>query len=236
MRLIEVNYLRLFAITSILLWHCLVCPAVYWNVIPQSEYTKCIALISSFAMPEANMPLFTCLSGFLFSFLFYSRKNKYISLKSIFVNKIHRLVIPFFVLGTIANLLVAERDIKDIIWGNGSSLWFCMMLFWCTMIRSVVLFYKKRWLGLSILSISILMIITYGSNYSIPREQYGLPLGLLGFNRGLYFYTYFVLGDILYKVKDKIGAIPINNVITATAIYLTVSISLYLMGVAVRKL
>lgn len=145
MKLNVVNWLRFFAIVSILIWHCVVCPATGWGLLQESYYTKIIFVFKKVFIPEANMPLFTALSGYLFAHLFYQRKSNYTSFLSIVKNKFARLVIPFLVLGSLFTLIVPERPfVSGMIWGDGSSLWFCMMLFWCTMIRSAVLFYNDN--------------------------------------------------------------------------------------------
>lgn len=144
MKLIVVNWLRFYAIVSILIWHCIICPATGWNLLPASNYTSIIDFIGKVFIPEANMPLFTALSGYLFAYLFYQKKKSYASFHAIFKNKFKRLVIPFLVLGSLATLIVPGRPfVSGMIWGDGSSLWFCMMLFWCTLFRSGALLYNK---------------------------------------------------------------------------------------------
>ena len=140
MKLLEVNWLRFFAISSILIWHCMVCPTSEWNLLESSSYTQIVRTVGKITMPEANMPLFTCLSGYLFAFLFYTKKKGYNSFKDLLINKVKRLFIPFIILGSLATLAVPTRPfVKGMIWGDGSSLWFCAMLFWCTLLRYIVL-------------------------------------------------------------------------------------------------
>jgi len=148
------------------------------------------------------MPLFVTLSGYLFAFLYYGKKKSYCCIKSIAYNKLHRLVIPFFVLGSISTLAVPERPfLKGMFWGDGSSLWFCMMLFWCIMLRSIVLKMNSRVAKFLLLTFSLLMIGCFHSNYNVPYMRLNIPVGALCFSRAIYFYAYFVLGDVLYSKR-----------------------------------
>ena len=197
MKLVEVNWLRFYAITSILLWHCIICPTSVWGILESSFYTQIVYLTGTFFIPEANMPLFVVLSGYLFSHL-YNCKKSYSNFTNILHNKIHRLVIPYMILGSIATLCVPERHFfSGMFWGDGSSLWFCIMLFWCILLRSFLLFRNERWSKLFWVILSILVIAHYKTNYACPKFLLGIPVGFLCLSRSLYFYFYFVLGEKL---------------------------------------
>ena len=212
MRLSEVNWLRLLAITSILIWHCFICPSSHWDLLDDPVYSYKIGKIGSFLMPEANMPLFTFLSGYLFSFLYNSKKKGYETLRAIFKNKVDRLLIPFLVLGSLATLCVPSRPfLKGMFFGDGSSLWFCAMLFWCTIIRSLVLFSGSKWLKYIILILSVFSIVNYGSNYRLPYFVYHIPVGFWCVNKAIYFYLFFVLGDYVYKNRDRIITVKLGG-------------------------
>lgn len=203
MKLLEVNWLRFIAIISILVWHCFCCPIQCWNLLEPSFTTKLVTRISSFLIPGANMPLFTCLSGYLFAHLYYNKKKSYTSFTSILRNKFHRLVVPFFIIGTIGTLSVPERHWTGIFWGDGSSMWFCAMLFWCTMLRWIVLKYNNYWISYLILGLCIVYYFIK-AHYGLPHSFHGIPIGLFCFNRAFYYYPFFVLGDVLYKYRDII--------------------------------
>ena len=122
MKLTEVNYLRSYAIISIVIWHCFVCPLSAWNLIEATTATQLIAVLARFVIPDANMPLFTFISGYLFAYLYQKNAEKYGHFKSFFKAKFERLVIPFLVLGTLMNITVPERDLNMILNGEGSHL------------------------------------------------------------------------------------------------------------------
>lgn len=201
MQLNEANWIRVYSILSIVVWHCFSCPITRWGLLEPSFFTTIVWLFSSFFIPQANMPLFTCLSGYLFAYLFYSKKESYTTFTGIFKNKFHRLVIPFLVIGTIATAIVPERPlISGVIWGDGSSLWFCIMLFWLTMLRWMVLKINSLWISIILLLVSVIVYVT---DVGVVHWFKGLPIGVLCMGRSFHFYLFFVLGNILYKYRDS---------------------------------
>ena len=123
------NLIRAFAVISLVVWHSY-CSYVCWGF-GNSPLDKIYYLFIVNLIPDANMPLFTFISGFLFSFLLVE-KNKYKQLKPFLKIKSERLIIPFLVLG--AFTLLTERNIgivECITRGGGNShLWYCLMLFY----------------------------------------------------------------------------------------------------------
>lgn len=201
MRLLEINYLRAYAILSIVIWHCFVCPLSIWGIIQPSSSTELVKMIGHFVIPDANMPLFTYISGYLFAYLYQKNAEKYGNFKSFFKTKFERLVIPFLVLGTLVNITVPERELYMIIDGEGSHLWFCMMLFWCFMIRWAILKINWKPLNWAILLLSIAAIFySRGSNWNLPV----FPFSILGIRHAIFFYAFFVMGDVVFKNKEKI--------------------------------
>lgn len=201
MKIQEVNYLRAYAILSIVMWHCFVCPLSVWGLIEPTSGTRMVSVIGHFLIPDANMPLFTFISGYLFAFLYQKNAEKYGNFKSFFKAKFERLVIPFLVLGTLVNITVPERELYMIIDGEGSHLWFCMMLFWCFMIRWAILKVNWKPLNWAMLLLSIAAIFySRGSNWNLP----GFPFSILGIRHAVFFYAFFVMGDVVFKNKEKI--------------------------------
>ena len=205
MKLIEVNYLRAFAILSIVIWHCFSCPTYVWGLLEPSNYTVLISKISTILFPEANMPLFTCLSGYLFSYLYTQKKVSYSSFILLLKNKFHRLVVPFIVIGTIGTLVVSERSWKGIFWGDGSSMWFCIMLFWCTLLRWLIARYSKKKAYNYIFFIVCFSFYVLRKSYGLPHWTFGIPTGLLCFTRTFFYYPFFVIGDILFKNRSRLS-------------------------------
>lgn len=191
----EINYLRFYAILSIVIWHCFVCPLTCWNLIESNHGQSIIQQVASFLIPNANMPLFTFISGFLFAYA-CEKKNNYQQFISFIKNKINRLVIPFFILGTVVCISAPERELSQIIWGEGSHLWYCMMLFWCFVIGWILnkINNKTLWLVVSLASLGIVLICY--SNWSMIK----MPLGI---HNALFYFCYFALGQLTYlKISD----------------------------------
>lgn len=206
MKLQEVNLIRFIAITTIVFWHCFCCPTHVWGLLNTSPYTHIVSIISSILIPGANMPLFVCISGYLFAHLFYSKKQTYTSFNGLVKNKFHRLVIPFLVIGTVGTLIISERPNTGIIWGDGSSMWFCIMLFWCTLLRWLILYFDNKYLSCILLLLCIAFYFAMPS-YGLPHMTFGIPTGLLCFSRTFYYYPFFVLGDNLYKKRTSLEGI-----------------------------
>ena len=126
-------------------------------------------------MPNANMPLFTVISGFVYAYL--RRQGKYIDTKEFLVKKVRRLLIPYLVIGTIVVFTIADWSPKSIIFGNAHHLWYCAMLFWCFVyirIYEIVPIWLK--------SIAILLAVT--------SQFVSIPYDLLGIVKGMNYFPY----------------------------------------------
>ena len=201
MKIIEVNYLRSYAIITIVIWHCFVCPLSAWNLIEHTKETTIISMLARFFIPDANMPLFTFISGYLFAYLYKKDKEKYGNFKPLLRAKFDRLVIPFLIIGTLVNITMPERYLYMIMNGEGSHLWFCMMLFWCFIIRWIIL--KANWkpLNFAMLIFSLMAILySKGNNWNLPE----FPLSLFGIRHAIFFYMYFVMGGALFEYKEPL--------------------------------
>ena len=200
MRLLEINYLRAYAIISIVVWHCFVCPLDVWGIIPPTAETWIMSFVARYFIPHANMPLFTFISGYLFAFL-YNSSSKYCKFRPFLKTKFERLVIPFLIIGTLVNITMPQRELYMILNGEGSHLWFCMMLFWCFMIRWTILKINNDIVSFLMLLISISAnIYSKGSNWNLPH----FPFSLFGIRHAVFFYFYFVLGNWIFNYRDKL--------------------------------
>lgn len=186
-KLSEITLLRVLATFSIVVWHTY-CSYICWNVAesPANTFYQCFF---TRIFPDANMPLFTFIAGYLFCFLL-KEKGKYKSFKLFFLNKVHRLLIPFLVLGTIINLCEYGKNIVDILYGLPNHLWYCLMLFYvfvaCWLVE------KKNSRINILLMIFSFAIVAYGFSY-----LYRFPLGLF---QPVYFFGYFYVG-FLFREK-----------------------------------
>lgn len=196
MKLVTINYLRFYAILSLVLWHCFVCPlTVAWYIIDQTPATITIGKVAQFFIPNANMPLFVFIAGFVFAFAI--EKGKYKEFLPFLWNKTKRLVIPFFTLGTLICLTAPQRYLDQIIWGGGSHLWFCIMLFWIFIIA-----WGANWTNTPliqiILFISSVAYVLY--NHCTPAYLHKLPLGL---HNTFFYYCYFCMGEFVCRKRDN---------------------------------
>lgn len=220
MKFIDINYLKVYAISFIVVLHCFVCPISIWGLLEPTTATDAVKNLSFLLMPEANMPLFVAISGYLFYYLFSIGKPNYVSFSGILKNKAKRLLIPFLILGTIACAIIPERPMSLIVWGEGSSLWFCAMLFWCTLLRWLIKKANNKILTSTTLLVCVLVLFYYRTNYSLPHTLGFIPIGLLGFIKGLFFYPFFVLGEYLYKAQDRLRHTSIFILAIGTVIYI----------------
>lgn len=200
-QLSEVSYMRCFAVVMIVLWHCYFCPVICWPVIDKSLihpcYAKAMLALGQFAFPDCMMPIFTFLSGYLFYYLF-TYKNKYGEFKAFFINKLNRLLIPFFILGSIISLTSPDRHIEQVYWGEGSALWYSAMLFWCFLIAWLPLVKGFKYLNYILAVLSLSFCLYSVSVWTTPFE---LPLGI---DNAFFYLHYFILGEYACKHRDKI--------------------------------
>lgn len=212
----EINYLRSFAIISIVIWHGLVCPIGIWGLIENdSSITNIIRNIGFIIIPDANMPLFTAISGFLLAYLMEYKQTKYSNFLIFFKTKVKRLLIPYFILGTLVNITAPQRELSQIIYGEGSHLWFCAMLFWCFPIAWAG--YTKKYFSYFMLFLSLIIILLFSNNWSIPK----LPLGL---HNTLYFYFYFQLGILIFQKRELLMGKLCRYTLIFTIMYLITTI------------
>lgn len=70
------------------------------------------------------------------------------------------------------------------------------------------------------------------SNYHYQKRIMGIPLGILGFDRALYFYVPFLLGEYLYRFKEVYLKKPMSIIILCGLLFVClVIISLYDIGI-----
>lgn len=196
-RLQNIEFLRCFAVLSLVAWHSL-CVYVGWkSFLPDISEAVGGTWLTNFyqvittkvLMPNANMPLFTVISGFVYAYL--RRQGKYIDTKEFLVKKVRRLLIPYFVIGTIVVFTIADWSPKSIIFGNAHHLWYCAMLFWCFVyirIYEIV----PNWLK----SIAILLAVT--------SQFVSIPYDLLGIVKGINYFPYFIMGFYLTEYLPKV--------------------------------
>ena len=169
------------------------------NIAPTAE-TGIMSFVANYFIPHANMPLFTFISGYLFAYL-YANSSKYCKFGPFLKAKFERLVIPFLVIGTLVNITMPERELYMILYGEGSHLWYCMMLFWCFMIYWTILKINKDVVSTLMLLIGIAEYVCSNVfNFGLPD----FPFSFFGIKLAIFFYPWFVLGSWVFKYKDQL--------------------------------
>jgi len=194
-RLDDVSILRCFAVLSLVIWHSY-CPIMFrdcWPTVISGEYEWVFTRI----IPDANMPLFTFLAGFLFCYQLDS--GKYQDFKEFFMNKFHRLFIPFLVLGLVINLLEYGKNITDMLYGGPNHLWYCLMLFYCYVLCWVVEKKCGRWVNYVLMCASFCVAFYYGSCWRLWHTSIPGGWEFLAF-----YYGYFYLGYLVFKHRDQL--------------------------------
>lgn len=146
-------------------------------------------------LPDANMPLFTMISGFVYCYL-QKYEGKYNCKRELIKGKIKRLLFPYFIIGTIVVFTISDWNPQSIIYGDAHHLWFCAMLFWCFL---EIEFFEI--LPLWIKPVLILICIASGFVY------YGYDI--LYAYRSLHYFPYFLMGyylvDLLPLIQAKLA-------------------------------
>ena len=179
-----------------------------------------VLMVSFF--PSDVMPLFTLISGYLFSYLL--AQGKYGEKDNFVINKLRRLLIPFFILGTLVNITSYDRYIADIPWGEGSHLWYCAMLFWCFVISWPVFRYASNKTTSILLLLLGLIQLAFGSNWTMG---FRLPLGI---HNSIFFLGYFVAGHLLFRNVFIINLIKKNFTLSVIVYFMMCGI--VLLGIA----
>lgn len=201
----DINFIRTYAIIGIVMWHCFFCPYLCWGLLDSASIptTRYFTIFSVFFIPDALMPVFTFLSGYLFYYL-YVEKGKYREMKGFVWKKLKRLVIPFFTIGTIVTLTAPLRYVSQLIYGEGNHLWYAMMLFWCFIFAWTVFFINNKWLTCFSAFLSFAYMISAHGNTWYFGIQYGLKLPL-GIHHAIFYYIYFYMGCMVFKYRESLS-------------------------------
>ena len=196
-RLSNIDVIRCFAILSLVAWHSL-CVYVGWRgylpditaAVEGSVLVKWYCIFTTkIIMPDANMPLFVIIAAYVYSCLW--KKGKYRDSLVFFQKKAKRLVVPYFVIGTIVIYTIADWHPISILWGDAHHLWFCAMLFWCFVFIRVCQKLPPPFGALLVICGLFLQI-------------HPVSVDVLGFLKGLKYFPYFVFGYYLYIYLPKI--------------------------------
>lgn len=204
-RLSNIELLRCYAVLSLVVWHS-ICVYVGWtSFLPDisesvsgTYITKFYRYASRVLIPYANMPLFTAISGFVYAYL--RSQGKYQNIKDFFKKKVKRLLIPYFIIGTLVVFTIADWNPISILYGDAHHLWYCAMLFWCFVF---IRLYENVPSIVKFLMLAIGVVFNF---ISIPND-----FNILGFFTGAKFFPFFILGYYLpsYLSKLQVGGAKI---------------------------
>lgn len=194
---LEVDYLRAIAVILLVIWHCFFCPMFVWGVVEPQADMNLLKLVAKFMIVDATMPLFTFISGYLFTAL-YVEKQKYRSFLPFLKNKVNRLIVPFLVFSVLIISTSYNMDFKSMVWGEGCHMWYCAMLFWCFMIAWALLRLNNKIVSWFIIGISIVLVFANPNFWYLPFQ---FPFGL---DNGLYYYSYFALGGAFFCIRTSL--------------------------------
>lgn len=193
---LEIDYLRAIAVILLVVWHCFFCTMFVWGVVSPQPDMMPFRILSAFFVVDAVMPLFTFISGYLFTAL-YTEKGKYRVFSAFVKNKVNRLLIPYIIFSLLIISTSYKLNYDNLLWGEGCHMWYCAMLFWCFMIGWGVKSLNNRVIGCLIMLISTSLVFAYPNFWFLPVQ---LPLGI---DNGLYYYSYFALGGVFFMYRDK---------------------------------
>lgn len=194
MKIIPILYLRVTAMIMVVALHSL---CYYGNWGFKYVVVKPFLELSSF-LNDIAMPLFMCISGYLFVKSIYTKKN--IDFKSFIKGKFNRLMIPYIVWGGgIQIVLMPDRySIRQLIFGV-SHLWFLLTLF---LIFLIMFIYQDRWKNAS-LKQYVLFIIFLFALYPISKYTHNI----LRIASVVKYLPYFMIGIMVFKnytIKNKL--------------------------------
>ena len=209
---LEVQWLRLLAVLLLVTWHCFFCVIFIWGVVEPNPKILFLRYLSRFMMPDAVMPLFTFVSGYLFYALYFDRE-KYRVFKNFIKSKIKRLLIPFAIFSVLIVLSTPNLHFEPIIWGHGTHMWYCAMLFWCFIIAWLLLKVNSRFLISFVIALSTILVFAYPNFFYMPID---LPIGI---DNGFYYFSYFALGGAIFNYKQKIFQWLQSKVLIVAGVY-----------------
>lgn len=191
---LEIQWLRAIAVVLLVTWHCLFCVQFVWGVVTPGRDVLPFMLLSHFFIPDAMMPLFTFISGYLFCALYFER-GKYREFGPFLWSKVKRLIIPFLVFSPLIILTSYNMNFSDFIWGEGCHMWYCPMLFWCFILAWVLLKINSKAIFIIVSLLSTFLVFAYPNFWFLP---FRLPLGI---DNGFYYFSYFAFGGVINRCK-----------------------------------
>lgn len=176
--------MRVFAMLMVVALHSL-CYYGNWG------FKECVVqpyLDLSSLLNDIAMPLFMCISGYLFS---KSLSKQEMSFVAFVKKKFNRLIIPYLVWGGVQILLMPERySLRQLLFGV-SHLWFLLTLFWIFVIMYALKDYWNKFETKSNLLLIVVIFCLY------PWFKYSH--NVLRISSVIKYLPYFIMGIMVYK-------------------------------------
>ena len=229
----ELDYLKIIGILLVVIGHCTSIYTGGW-VFTSTVKSPIYGLIASYVY-TFHVPMLVFVSG---SIYYYCRinKGKYTTLKSLIVNKLKRLIVPFLFIGIFYSIpmkyIIGMADgnifsnVKSFVLGlNTGHLWYLLMLF-----NIFILFYLYEKFVLnkkySIILNLIIFVILYISS--------GFFTNIFQINRSIQYSIFFYLGYEFFRSKDKLRLkleeLKTKNILIIIPILIAISLVLILVS------
>lgn len=229
----ELDYLKIIGILLVVIGHCTSIYTGGW-VFTSPVNSPIYGLIASYVY-TFHVPMLVFVSG---SIYYYCRinKGKYSSLKSLIINKLKRLIVPFLFIGILYSIPIKYIigmiegnifiNIKDFVLGsNTGHLWYLLMLF-----NIFILFYLYEKFILNKKYSIILNLILF----SILYISSGFFTNIFQINRAIQYSIFFYLGYEFFRSKDKLilklEKLKSKSILIMTPVLIAISLVLILVS------
>lgn len=228
----ELDYLKIIGVLLVVIGHCTSIYTGGW-VFTSPVNSPIYGLIASYVY-TFHVPMLVFISG---SIYYYCRinKGKYTTLKSLIVNKLKRLIVPFLFMGIFYSIpikyIIGMTDgnifsnIKSFILGlNTGHLWYLLMLF-----NTFILFYLYERFVLNKKYSIILNLILFNILYISS----GFFTNIFQINRAIQYSIFFYMGYEFFRSKDKLRLkleqLKTKNILIMIPILIAISLVLILV-------
>lgn len=229
----ELDYLKIIGILLVVIGHCTSIYTGGW-VFTSPVNSPIYGLIAAYVY-TFHVPMLVFVSG---SIYYYCRinKGKYSSLKSLIINKLKRLIVPFLFIGILYSIPIKYiigmiegniiNNIKSFILGlNTGHLWYLLMLF-----DILIIFYLYEKFILNKKYSIILNLILF----SILYISSGFFTNIFQINRAIQYGIFFYLGYEFFRSKDKLilklEKLKSKSILIMTPILISISLVLILVS------
>ena len=229
----ELDYLKIIGVLLVVIGHCTSIYTGGW-VFTSPVNSPIYGLIASYVY-TFHVPMLVFVSG---SIYYYCRinKGKYSSLKSLIINKLKRLIVPFLFIGILYSISIKYiigmikgniiNNIKSFILGlNTGHLWYLLMLF-----DIFIIFYLYEKFILNKKYSIILNLILF----SILYISSGFFTNIFQINRAIQYSIFFYLGYEFFRSKDKLilklEKLKRKSILIMTPVLIAISLVLILVS------